>query len=284
MCERPALPGRSSIQNYALYACQECRFEFLDPQPGDSVLAAIYNDRYFLGEQNDEAAGRRSKMKSASAVLCIDTLERLVPPENTELLEIGCGQGELLMEASKRGFRVSGLEISAHAAAIANHRLGAPAVRVGAIDAVPLPMGPFGAVAAADVIEHVRDPRGFLMRIHELLEPGGVLLLITPSLNSWTRRLLGHRWMEYKVEHLSYFSASSIRLLLERCGFGEIRVSPSRKVLTIDYLWRHFERFRVPMVSPAIGILRRVAPERLAHRHLRIPASGLIATARRPSK
>ena len=48
----------------------------------------------------------------------------------------------------------------------------------------------------------------WLLRIRELLIPGGVLLLITPSLDSWTRRLLRSRWMEYKVEHLYYFSAA----------------------------------------------------------------------------
>jgi hypothetical protein len=87
--------------------------------------------------------------------------------------------------------------------------------------------------------------------------------------------------MEYKVEHLYYFSAASIRLLLERCGFDEIRVSPSRKVLTVDYLSRHFDRFRVPILSPLIGLLRPAIPGRIAHRHLLVPASGLMATARK---
>jgi hypothetical protein len=105
--------------------------------------------------------------------------------------------------------------------------------------------------------------------------------LVTPSLDSWTRRLLRCRWMEYKVEHLYYFSALSIRLLLERCGFEEIRISPSRKVLTIDYLARHFDRFRVPILSPLIGLLRRTVPSRIAHWHLLVSAGGLMAIARK---
>lgn len=288
MCQRPALTGpaltgRSSVQQYPLCVCRECRLEFLDPQPDDSELAAIYSDGYFLGEQNAEAAGRRSEMKSANGVLCIDALSRLIQPKDTDLLEIGCGQGELLLEARNRGFRVSGIEVSAHAAEAANRRLGAQAVRIGALDTVPLPVGRFGAVVAADVIEHVRDPKSFLMRIWELLVPGGVALVITPSLDSWTRRLLARHWIEYKVEHLFYFSAASIRRLLEQCGFSEILISPNRKVLTIDYLSSHFDRFRVPVLSPLVGLLRRAVPDRAAHRHLLIPASGLMAIARKPA-
>jgi len=52
-------------------------------------------------------------------------------------------------------------------------------------------------------------------------------------------------------------------------------------VLTLDYLWRHFDRFKVPVVSPLIGLLRRITPDALAHRHVVIPASGLLATARK---
>lgn len=281
MCEGPSLQRRPVVPNYALRACPECGLEFLDPQPDDSALAAIYSDTYFLGGPGGEAAARRSKMKSATGALYIDALAGLLRPENADLLEIGCGHGEVLLEARKRGFRVSGVELSAHAAAIANHRLGEPAVSVGTAETLPLAREHFGAVLAADVIEHVRDPEGLLLRIRDLLAPGGIVLLITPSLDSWTRRLLRTRWMEYKVEHLYYFSAASIRLLLERCGFDEIRVSPSRKVLTIDYISRHFDRFRVPLLSPLIGLLRRAIPGRMAHRHLLVPASGSMAIARK---
>jgi 2-polyprenyl-3-methyl-5-hydroxy-6-metoxy-1,4-benzoquinol methylase len=281
VCDRPSLPRRSTIPKYALHACPECRLEFLDPQPDDAALAAIYSDCYFLGGPADDAAGRRSKMKSATGVLYIDALARLLRPENADLLEIGCGHGEVLLEARNRGFRVSGVEISAHAAAMANRRLGTQAVSVGAIETLSLARDHFNAVLAADVIEHVRDPEDLLLRIRELLIPGGIVMLITPSLDSWTRRLLGSRWMEYKVEHLYYFSAASIRLLLARCGFEDIRVSPSRKVLTIDYISRHFDRFRVPILSPLIGLLRRALPSPIAHRRLLVSASGLMATARK---
>ena len=280
-CERPTLLRRSALGSYALRACPECGLELLDPQPEDSVLAEIYNHDYFLGEDGAESSARRSKMKSATAALYVDTLARLVGQENADLLEIGCGHGEVLLEAQRRGFRVSGIEISAPAAAIANRSLGGPVVTVGAIQTLPFVEDRFDAVLAADVIEHVRDPEDLLLRIREMLSAGGVLLLITPSLNSWTRRLLGRRWMEYKVEHLYYFSALSMRLLLERCGFEEIRIRPSRKVLTIDYIARHFSRFRVPILSPVIGLARRVIPGPIAHRHLLMPASGLMATARR---
>jgi 2-polyprenyl-3-methyl-5-hydroxy-6-metoxy-1,4-benzoquinol methylase len=273
---------RWDISGYTLCGCPECGLEFLNPQPDESVLTAIYGGGYFLGENTADAAGRRSKMKAATAALYIEALAARIRPENTALLEIGCGQGEVLLAARNRGFRVSGIELSQHAAAAANLLLGEQAVVVGTVDTVSLPIRNFGAILAADVIEHVRDPLDLLRRIYQLLTPGGVLLLITPSLDSWTRRILGGRWIEYKTEHLYYFGAASIKRLLKESGFDEIRISPSRKVLTIDYLRLHFERFRVPLLSPLFQTLRRLLPGGIAHRHLLVPASGLMAIARKP--
>src|SRR5271157_2566196 len=85
VCERPTHLRRSAVPNCALRACPECRLEFLDPQPEDSVLAAIYSDDYFLGERDAEGAERRSRMKRATGALYIDTLARLVRPENADL-------------------------------------------------------------------------------------------------------------------------------------------------------------------------------------------------------
>jgi 2-polyprenyl-3-methyl-5-hydroxy-6-metoxy-1,4-benzoquinol methylase len=270
-----------SVRKYPVRACAHCHFEFLHPQPDDAALAAIYGESYFLHGQAAEAEERMSEMKRATAARYLDMIGRLVPERGRRLLEIGCGHGDMLVEASRRGYEVAGVEFSPHAVGIANQRLGRSAVSAGSIGTIELPADYFDVVAFADVIEHVRDPQAFLRRVHGVLKPGGMAVLITPSLDSWSRRVLGRSWMEYKVEHLFYFSRRSIRELLRSCAFREIAIESNRKVLTLDYLWRHFDRFKVPFFSPLIGLLRRATPDGLAHRHIVLPASGLIAAARK---
>ena len=276
LCARPDRPHRGKVAGYTLRACPECRLEFLDPPPEEAALAALYSQGYFLGE--DE---HRARMKSATGALYIKALAGLVEPNHSALLEIGCGHGEVLQEARKQGFRVAGLEISPHASAAANQRLGEPLVHTGTLDGRAFASSSFDAVLAADVVEHLRDPQAFLTRVHELLRPRGVLLLVTPSLDSWTSRLLGRRWMEYKLEHLFYFSPASMRLLLARSGFSEILIRPNRKVLTLDYIAQHFDRFPVPVLSPFVKLLRRAIPDSLAHRHFLLPAGGIAILARK---
>lgn len=280
LCGAP-VRAESSVVDYPLQVCARCQVEFLHPQPDDATLAAIYNDNYFLHGQVAEAEERMSSMKRATAVRYMDMIGRLLPEGGCRLLEIGCGHGDMLVEACKRGYEVAGVEFSPHAVEIANQRLGRSAVLVGSIDTVELPAEYFDLVAFVDVIEHVRDPKVFLERVHGVLKPGGMAFLITPSLGSWSRRVMGTKWMEYKIEHLFYFSGRSIRKLLGSCAFHEVGIRSNRKVLTLDYLWRHFDRFKVPVLSPLVGMLRRMTPSALAYRHVVIPASGLVATARK---
>jgi cyclopropane fatty-acyl-phospholipid synthase-like methyltransferase len=269
------------VEVHPVQVCARCHLEFLHPQPDDAALAAIYDESYFLHGQVAEAEERMSSMKRATAVRYMDMIGHMLPGRGRRLLEIGCGHGDMLVEASMRGYEVAGVEFSAHAVEIANRRLGRSAVSAGSIGTIELPAEYFDVVAFADVIEHLRDPKAFLQRVHAVLKPGGMAVLITPSLDSWSRRTMGTKWIEYKVEHLFYFSRRSIWELLRSCAFHEIGIQSNRKVLTLDYLWRHFDRFKVPVVSPLIGLLRRVTPDALAHRHIVIPASGLIATARK---
>jgi hypothetical protein len=89
--------------------------------------------------------------------------------------------------------------------------------------------------------------------------------------------------MEYKVEHLFYFGRQSLSRLLVDAGFESPEFESNRKMLSLDYINDHFERFPVTGLTSLVGVLRRVVPESLAHRLWVLPASGILVTARKPA-
>lgn len=267
----------------SVHRCLNCRVEFLFPQPSDAALSAIYSGRYFIGSDNQADSDRVAQLKRATATLYLRCIQPFIRVAAPRILEIGCGSGDFLLEAKSRGFQVEGLEFSPHAAATANDRLGISAVTVGSPDSTELLPDRYDLIAGFDVIEHVRDPAQTIQRLHSALSTDGVLALATPSLDSWSRRLLGKYWMEYKTEHLTYFSKRSLRLLLTKCGFKSVIFIPNYKVLSIDYICRHFERYPVPLISPLLRLLRRSLPGRLADTRLKLVASGTMVLARKRS-
>jgi SAM-dependent methyltransferase len=220
-------------------------------------------------------------LKRATAKLYLDAIAPFVQAVRPRLLEIGCGSGDFLLEAQSRGFEVEGLEYSEHAATNANTRLGRSAVRVGLPEKNNLPANEYDVIGAFDVIEHLRDPKQSLAYLHAALKSGGLLAIVTPSLNSWSRHVLGRYWMEYKTEHLTYFSRNSLTQLFQAIGFDAVQFFPNYKVLSFDYVSSHFDRFPVPIATQLVRLLRRALPENLAHRPMRIVASGITALAQK---
>jgi SAM-dependent methyltransferase len=267
--------------NYPVFRCRSCRVEFLHPQPGDDVLASIYGPDYFLGNGDPEGNERVARLKAATARRYLGCIADRSHREHPHLLEIGCGTGDLLVEAQARGFQVRGVEFSPSSAAKANDRLGAPLVETGSIETANIPRRVFDVVVGCDVLEHVRDPQAFLDTVYDCLNPGGMVFLITPSPDSLSRKLLGRHWMEYKTEHLFYFSKSSLVRILEKAGFENLSLSANRKVLSLDYLNHHFQRFPVPVCSWLLGTARKLLPDNLAFRPIAIPASSIMIVGRK---
>lgn len=266
---------------YQVVRCSGCGVEFLDPQPGPDVLKAIYSADYFWGVQQGLSESDLLQQKSKTGEMYARKLIAMRKGETGALLEIGCGNGEFLAVAQKLGFEVHGIEVSETAAAIANQGIESPAVECADIGKVKLPIARFDVAFLSDVIEHVRDPRDLVRRIHDSLRPGGLVFLATPVTDSWSHRLMGKRWMEYKVEHLFYFNRRSLTVLLGEEGFDEITFGPHYKFLSLEYIRGHFRRYPVVFWSALINKLGGLLPRNISEKMFPISASGAVVTARK---
>ena len=92
---------------------------------------------------------------------------------------------------------------------------------------------------------------------------------------------MGTKWMEYKPEHLSYFSKATLRRLFESTGFDAIRAFPARKTLSFDYINGHFEHYPVQPYSAILSGIRRMTPKAVRRMPIRITASGIVVIARK---
>jgi SAM-dependent methyltransferase len=271
----------------AIEWCDRCGLTVQNPQPSDEQLAAIYGRNYFIGSSGNDRLGSQFELvKRATASLQLDEIatylrQRGQTAGGLSLLEIGCGHGNMLLEARNRGYDVRGLEYAVDAAQVANGTLGADLVRVGALGENTFPEQSFDVCILADVIEHVRDPASFLENVRRILKRRGVLFIATPSTESWSARLLGRHWMEYKPEHLFYFNRETIARLLGDAGFDRVETSSGRKVLTLDYIIGHFDKFPVPIVSGLLQALRALTPAALLGKPLKVTASGINVLAAR---
>lgn len=168
----------------------------------------------------------------------------------SRVLDVGCSSRTLSRPLVDKGCVVFGVELDPHAAAQA--RSVCADVLVGDIETVELPYehASFDVVLCGDVLEHLRDPAGTLMRLRPLLRQGGLLVLTTPNVANWAIRLnllLGRwRYTERGIldrTHVHLFTRATLVETLENTGY---------RIVTLDF-------------TAPVPFIRTDTVERLAH-------------------
>ena len=154
------------------------------------------------------------------------------------LLDVGSGRGDL--GVTLRDWDVTGLEPSPDACEEAGARgvatvQGTLTTRV--VD------GPFDAIVFQHSLEHVAEPLEDLQIAHELLAPGGLMLVSLPNFGSWQARRFGADWFHLDLpRHRSHFTPYGLATLLQRAGFDrpQITTSTSADGLPMSLQYRRF--------------------------------------------
>lgn len=210
---------------FAVVRCRGCRFYYLSPRPTADGLLAMYQDNdYFAGSgpgytnYEEQAAARRATFKRLMRTLTDLGLT------GGSLLDVGCGFGYLLEQAQGLFQTRVGIDFSPRAvdqAAQVSDR-----AYVGGLEAVP-GRDRFDCLIANHVIEHLPDPKSFLLKAVDRLSPGGALVVSTPNMGSFWRHLMGHRWPSFKVpEHVLFFDRHSLTAILRAVGLVDVTAIP----------------------------------------------------------
>lgn len=253
-CGRADAALALALDQRRLLRCHGCGLVRLDPVPTLDELSAVYDGgRYYttepprprtgLGAVLQDAVLRtfwgypsapRGLRRALAAVLLRPLRDRFLPvpwPGSDPVLDIGCGNGQRLLELERHGCgALTGLEPTVGAAQQARRATHAD-IRCTTLEDAGLPTDHFALVILNQVLEHVPSPATTLAAIRSHLRPGGQLYLTVPNFGSTEARLFGPAWEGLQVpEHLHHFTEASLRRLVEDSG---LRI----RLLRTDSVW-----------------------------------------------
>jgi cyclopropane fatty-acyl-phospholipid synthase-like methyltransferase len=248
--------------------------------PSVGVMNQYADEEYASGVYREYARSRDLKIATARPRLAAIRQRT----SGKQLLDVGCATGFFMEAAADEGFDVRGVEFSAVAISLARPDIRERIVRGDVNTLLRSQADKFDVVTAFDIIEHVQNPASFLMELREVLKPGGVLAISSPDTGHFLRYLMGRRWpMLQPMQHTVLFSRRGIADLLERSGFGDVRVETAHKVLTIDYLANQLSSTN-PGINRLYQRMSWIVPGPLKHKPLAINIGEFVAYARRTNE
>jgi SAM-dependent methyltransferase len=124
--------------------------------------------------------GRRGRLVRARLAVALE----LLPRGPGRVLDAGMGGGRLVAELARRGWAVSGADVSAEMVALARRRTPgvSDALVVAGIEELPFADGSFDVVTALGVLEFADDVGAALRELGRVLRrPGGVAVVSWPN-------------------------------------------------------------------------------------------------------
>jgi SAM-dependent methyltransferase len=206
------------------WRCGACGFLFVET--GDAALGSGYDRSLADGTADAVDEGRRPLFTSL--------LAPLTPFGGGRCLDVGSGGGLFVRLAAARGWEAVGVDPAGPERTGPRFRL----VRMDFPAAGPIPGAPFALVTFLGSLMYMHDPVAALRAAHEILEPGGCVLVRAPNAAVHlpvmrAAAALGPRsrvgaWLRRgTILHARSFTPRALEAALVRAGFADVRVEPS---------------------------------------------------------
>ncbi len=225
-------------KEFILRKCLKCDLITLDPKPDEQELEMLYSDEYF--ESGAHGLNRINKTYEVSKdELSMqhrkETLHNNVlkyKPDTKNIFEIGFAMGHMLEAAKDMGMEVSGIEFSETAVQKAKDKFGINGISGNFENLDISKMSKWDCIYGGDVFEHFIYPDKVCKNLYELLNVGGVAIIIVPStFNLFSTklailfyRMLGKRKRFYdNPYHLFEYTPSTIKQIFGKY-FKDVKV------------------------------------------------------------
>jgi 2-polyprenyl-3-methyl-5-hydroxy-6-metoxy-1,4-benzoquinol methylase len=216
LCRGRELDDRLTLDGIRIASCKACNFMF-----SRETMQAVEIDQFYIDGYHDQ---RHMDGQRVNATININVLRRFCPDlSGRSLLDIGCGYG-FLLDRARECASVAGVELSQ-----AQRDYSTRTLQLKTYDKLEdlTADDRFDVITLFEVIEHIPEPREFILHVCDRLKPGGSLIIGTDNFSADVVTVLGRqfpKWIPH--EHVSFFTGTTLTKMLE--GLGPLKLAGVR--------------------------------------------------------
>ena len=213
--------------HYQMNRCGKCDLLYAKEIYEENFSDELYKKSEF--DYDEEIDGLKKTYSNCLIEAC-NGLEN-----KNNFLEIGCGNGFMLEEALKIGFKnIIGVEPSIKAYEKSKSNIK-DKIKQKPFDVNDFEDNYFDIIFIAMIVEHVVDINKFLKDIFQILKPGGKVVCICHNEKHFLSKILKNKHPIINDEHVVVFGKKSLDKIFAKHDFKNIKISELKNFYTLKY-------------------------------------------------
>ena len=222
-----------TVSNEKFELIYDEQFEMLvtSPQPKKEKLGLYYESEDYISHTDS----KKSFIDRIYQIVKGYTLNKKLALINSfqiegkNLLDIGCGTGDFLVNCKKGGWNIVGVEPNINAQKLVASKLANDKTAKFYSDLLEINAEKFDVITMWHVLEHVPNLEEYISKLKSLLKTNGVLVVAVPNFKSYDANYYKQFWAAYDVpRHLWHFSKKSIRVLFSKQKMKVEKILPMK--------------------------------------------------------
>lgn len=210
--------------NHKIIKCSICQHIQISPIPSYEENRKFYDENKMSKNLKMNSINKIRQKFKFDTDLNVQLIQKIATKKD-KILEIGSGYGFFLDEMEKKGYDITGVELSKVRRNHSKKITEAPVFDYDLTKTIP-DFGKFNIILLFGVMEYIADPIQFLSNLREMIENKGKIVIISPNVNDLQLKLNEHyrNWF-WQRAHINYFKKENLKFVLKKAKFKKIAIS-----------------------------------------------------------